>query len=563
LLSEVLSKLCPEILCDGSTYAELLTRLRLEYGISLGNYGFHVGQNPSANVAVCRLKKYITNILHGNDAQLIEKLPSLLRQFETLNPGCKTFVDATENGVFKRCAVITQRSIIYFQTDYVRKLFSIDCGFWKSGVGKEYKLLLIFGSTGNNTNLTVLWAIVDGETKDNIMWALDCLSEADIHTNNTNIAFLSDEGLGIVHGLEERAPLSAKFLCSKHWIGNHKGWGQRDALFWHLVQDCRSPEEHQNVLNALRDVNHKYYELYANFERPEKLFLYPRLLLQSQGLLPATYGRSMSFVEQGMKENVEVRSMHPLESFVAFTVAESQLFTRENDLANNTETVLTPFAVQELEKLSNEALRVQVTPIDTAALLSRTETQNSLRNHLTCWKSRSCTDCHRFAECHMPCKHLVAIWIHLEGYSNIVLECQDENFEWICTNNYYFVFRHLFGRCYWLSTMKEAHRCFPILPVSLANANVLPQDVMTLKIPPPRRGRPDKKRRASSMDSFATGTKKRFRTSRDAEKENAPTENSLTENSSVTIQGHSVGGKQSSIRLILQYPSEVSQSSNA
>jgi len=178
LLSEVLSKLCPEILCDGSTYAELLTRLRLEYGISLGSYGFHVGQNPSANVAVCRLKKYITNILHGNDAQLIEKLPSLLRQFETLNPGCKTFVDATENGVFKRCAVITQRSIIYFQTDYVRKLFSIDCGFWKSGVGKEYKLLLIFGSTGNNTNLTVLWAIVDGETKDNRMWAMDCLSEA-------------------------------------------------------------------------------------------------------------------------------------------------------------------------------------------------------------------------------------------------------------------------------------------------------------------------------------------------------------------------------------------------
>jgi hypothetical protein len=265
----------------------------------------------------------------------------------------------------------------------------------------------------------------------------------------------------------------------------------------------------------------------------------------------------MSFVEQGMKENVEVRGMHPLEAFVAFTVAESQSFTRENELAQNVQTVLTPYAMQELERLSNDALRVRVTPVDTVALLFRTETENSLRNHLTCWKSRSCTDCHRYSECLMPCKHLVAIWMHLDGYNNIVLQCQDENFEWICTNDYYYVFRHLFGQCYWLSTMKAAHCCFPVLPVSLSNVSVLPQDLMTLRIPPPKRGRPDKKRKASSMDGFTTGTKTKSRIPTHDQDENIP-----PSNSSVIIQGTTARGTQSTIRLTLRTPSDSSSSSN-
>jgi hypothetical protein len=557
LLSEVLSKQCPEIFCNGSSASKIMEQLRLNHGISLGSYHLDVGQNPNAKVVVYRLTKYISQELHGNDVELIERLPSLMRHFEFLNPGCKTFIEATEDGLLKRCAAVTQRSIWYFKSNYVRKLFSIDCGFWKNAVGKEYKLILILASTGNNTNLTVLWGIVDGETKDNIMWALECLGVADIHTNNSNIAFISDEGLGIVHGLQQGAPLAAKFLCSKHWIGNHKGWGHKDALYWTLITDCRSEEQQHNALNALKDAKENCYQLYIEMDNPEKLFLHPRLLLQSEGTLPATYGRSMSFVEQGMKENVEGRSLHPLESFVAFTALESESFTRESARVSKVHTVLTTYAMKELHQLVLEAQRVRVTPIDTLALLFRTETQNVFRNHLTCWISRSCSDCHCFAETHMPCKHLVAIWVHLNNYNDIVLQCQDENDQWLYTNDYYFAIRHLFGPEYWTSTMQAAHMCYPILPVSLTNVNVLPQDCITLKMPNPKRGRPDKKRKASSMDSFTSGsvTKSRILHGTENDKEN------IEGNSSALIHSTAVRGKQSTIRLTLQTPSDAPSSS--
>jgi hypothetical protein len=124
--------------------------------------------------------------------------------------------------------------------------------------------------------------------------------------------------------------------------------GHKDALYWHLVSDCHSEEQQQNALTALKDTNAHCYQLYTEMEQPEKLFLYPRLLLQSKGTLPATYGRSMSFVEQGMKENVEGRCFQPLESFVAFTVLESESFTRESERLKKVQTVLTTYAMQEV-----------------------------------------------------------------------------------------------------------------------------------------------------------------------------------------------------------------------
>jgi hypothetical protein len=157
----------------------------------------------------------------------------------------------------------------------------------------------------------------------------------------------------------------------------------------------------------------------------------------------------------------------------------------------------------------------------------------------------------------MPCKHLVAIWVHLNNYNDIVLQCQDENDRWVSTNDYYFAIRHLFGREYWTSTMKAAHMCYPILPVSLSNVNVLPQDCIAMKMPHPKRGRPDKKRKASSMDSFTSGsvTKSRVIHGTENDKEN------MEGNSSTLIHSTAVRGKQSTIRLTLQTPSDTPSSS--
>ena len=125
-----------------------------------------------------------------------------------------------------------------YQHGFLRKLFAIDGGFWKHPSGKAYKLLLVESTTGNHENCCVAWAIVDGETTENIDWVIARLKSADVDLNCKDVATISDEGKAILKAINNSLALSFHMACAKHWIGNHSGCKLIDELIWHSRRHC-------------------------------------------------------------------------------------------------------------------------------------------------------------------------------------------------------------------------------------------------------------------------------------------------------------------------------------
>ena len=148
-------------------------------------------------------------------------------------------MEKDEENYFRRCVIITYRAINAFKVGYLRKLFSTDCGFWKHPAGKQYKLVLVYGTTGNNSNMTVSWGVIDGEKIQNIAWILGCMEASEINCNSINQAWISDGSKAITTAIAEVAPQSFRLACAKHWIGNHRkgSWGQGQSLFWSLTSN--------------------------------------------------------------------------------------------------------------------------------------------------------------------------------------------------------------------------------------------------------------------------------------------------------------------------------------
>ena len=192
------------------------------------------GVSHVQHVAASRVSRELNKMQRAENN--INKLPGVLQAYLKENPGAHAaFV--VEDNVFKRCLLVPQLSISMFKHGFLRKLFSIDCGHWRNIDNRDYKLLLIFGSTGNNNNCTLVWAIVDGERKNNILWAFEELKVAGVDLNSSDVATLSDQGSAIVSAIKEALPNSFHLTCAKHWLGNHpRNWGDsNDNIYWKLV----------------------------------------------------------------------------------------------------------------------------------------------------------------------------------------------------------------------------------------------------------------------------------------------------------------------------------------
>ena len=174
-----------------------------------------------------------------NDTGDINLLPGILNEFASKNLGSHVAFEFDES-YFKRCVIVSKMSIAMFHANYLRKLFSIDRGFWKHKSGKQYKLLLISASTGNNDNCSVARSIVDGEKRENIVWVLNELKKAGIDLNSPDVATITDEGKAILSAIESENPHGKHMICANHWIGNRIGvWEKKGTntktLFWELV----------------------------------------------------------------------------------------------------------------------------------------------------------------------------------------------------------------------------------------------------------------------------------------------------------------------------------------
>ena len=190
------------LLCnqDSCSSRDLIYKAR-DQGINVGGpQTFDSDITNKHMKAAGRIKHHISAIKNIYLEDHIGKLPALLDTFRFENKG--SFASyLVESNFLKSCVVVSQLSISMFTHGYLRNIFAIDCGYWKHPSGKQYKLLLIESTTGNNENCCVAWAIVDGETTANVSWVFNQLTIAGIELNQNTIATITDEGKALLKAI--------------------------------------------------------------------------------------------------------------------------------------------------------------------------------------------------------------------------------------------------------------------------------------------------------------------------------------------------------------------------
>ena len=164
---------------------------------------------------------------------------------------------------------------------------------------------------------------------------------------------------------------------------------------------------------------------------------------------------------------------------------------------------MTPYAYEHLRYLKVEANKYTVDVIkDDEYAVWRKKENNS--PHIVNWSSKTCSNCHHYAENLLPCVHLYAIWIH---HKTVGVRTKTDFGEWYLISQRDKAFEHIFGKCYHISTLQDVIKTVSsVRPIFLESISH-DQEITELKLQKKTcRGRPQSKRYASSCDNFLTGT---------------------------------------------------------
>ena len=85
-------------------------------------------------------------------------------------------------------------------------------------------------------------------------------------------------------------------------------------------------------MKELKTANPKHYKTILELKHPETLVLHKRLELQAARKAPPTYGRISSFVEQGMSQNKERRTMTIVRSVLDLIRGLSRFYSQQQRL---------------------------------------------------------------------------------------------------------------------------------------------------------------------------------------------------------------------------------------
>ena len=85
-------------------------------------------------------------------------------------------------------------------------------------------------------------------------------------------------------------------------------------------------------MKELKTANPKHHKTISDLRKPEILILHKRLLLQAAKKAPPTFGRITSFVEQGMSQNKERRTMTIVRSILDVIHGLSRFYSEQHCL---------------------------------------------------------------------------------------------------------------------------------------------------------------------------------------------------------------------------------------
>jgi hypothetical protein len=523
------------------TNREVVDSLKKNFNCSVGGSSRGADVTSAERMGVLRLKKAVKEL--GADGYLakVQQMESLLSLYKNLNKGSFTDIEYYDNNTFRRLAIIPQNAVSVWKSGFARPLISLDGGFWKETYGKKYKLIVYVCSTGDNSNQTLVWIIADGETAENISYGMKALEKVGIILNDKRVATISDEGSGIWKAFRDNCQDAFHMLCSLHWLDNCKGWGKGTHFNDLICADTQA--KYDAAMEAAQDKNPTGLLKLMQVQPLSALIRYHRLQGQQAGTVPATSGKVASYCEQEQSKYLKERKLHPADSIVEFSTHASVLYAKTVEkIAKIMRTIaadlrfLTPHAATHYESVKQLARQVTVNVIHFEEGLFTTYTDRT-KVHRTNFVTRACSDCNCYVENLQPCHHLIAIYTQYKGISTdndhdrLFAGVNDKGEkQYIRTSSD--ALSHLYGRCYWMSTMVAAYEvsaCAPVVPVSYEEAGTAQTPRALLKAAPTK-GRPRTKRIQSSWDQGGKGTKPPAVRAQDPQHQNENSPPALTTN---------------------------------
>ena len=225
----------PTLLSSSSDIKSKLKYFRSQHNCSVSTNCVTADVSEKMRVGMTRARTMAKEMNLKCCEKKLQQMDSLLEVYQLRNTGSFTDIEFYDDGSLRRLCIVTQSAVSVWKSGFCGRFLSDDGGFWKEERGKKYKLIVIVGTTGNNTNQTLVWAICDGETSDNIAYTIAALRSAGIIINSCDVAIIADEGTGLRKAFNEVCIDSFILLCSKHWLDGSKGWGKEGKYFYPII----------------------------------------------------------------------------------------------------------------------------------------------------------------------------------------------------------------------------------------------------------------------------------------------------------------------------------------
>lgn len=366
--------------------------------------GVNVTQRVASDARHELVGKVFKDVLAG-----IQKLESLLAQFQVLNPTSSTEIAFHQDGTFRRAFLkLPYASQVQSLSARVLGLNTSDMGFTSNFPGMLLELMV---KDGNNDAYPVAVAVCDGKSAESYVWFLNCCVMGGV---SFDVPMFCDRNSALL-GAVESLPIPFTLIqCTRHLIANLEEKLEQqlsDDVKGQILraQDADSESEYKSILQEISMTDAQV----AGFLRSTDANTWTKhCYVQRFPLYGCQSGALVSPLAESVLGSVSKGDLSPFEFFQFYmdrcmrSVYEGKRNAKSWLNANRQ---LTAFATNALKKEESEALAYRVVPSDEEqgiAYIWDTRSPQPKKRRVNLSES-SCT-CSHLDQRMQPCKHLVA-----------------------------------------------------------------------------------------------------------------------------------------------------------
>ncbi|KAF4318934.1 hypothetical protein BBO99_00007916 [Phytophthora kernoviae] len=357
-----------------------------------------------------RAKQAVAGTIMKDAVVGIQKLESLLVQFQALNPSVKLNLEVEAESsphVFKRAFLMMPHAAL--QQQHSMRILGLDSLGMTQTSNYHGAFLELATKNGNNDNCTLAIALCDGRTVENYTWFFECCLGGGL---SLDVPVLCDRSSALVSAVDSLSGASPVLLqCTAHLIKTMEETfkttcGQELYHFVRRAQSADTREEFDSTLHELGLVDSRA----AEFLRTRNPNTWAKHCFSKQHAL---YGwQTTSLVEADNPAVSLIRMLPPFDFFQGYMERSmSAVYERKCEAKAwvSSGRILTSYAEEVMEEQQLEASACCVSPSDgdtgTAYIWdTRSPVAKKRRVNLMA-KSCSCPYPDQFG---LPCKHMCA-----------------------------------------------------------------------------------------------------------------------------------------------------------